>query len=166
MRVVILGGYGVFGGRLARLLLRDGHEVWIAGRSRERAERFAAEHGGKPLEIDLRGDLAPILSPAPDVVVDAAGPFQAYGDDPYRVARFCLRHRIGYLDLSDDATFTKGISELDGLAMGSGCFALSGASSVPAVSSSAVAALATDLDEIEIIETAILPGNRAPRGRG
>lgn len=33
MKVVILGGYGVFGSRLANLLVRDGHQVWLAGRS-------------------------------------------------------------------------------------------------------------------------------------
>ncbi|MFV0409911.1 MAG: NAD-dependent epimerase/dehydratase family protein [Paracoccus sp. (in: a-proteobacteria)] len=32
MKVLVIGGYGVFGSRLARLLLRDGHRVTIAGR--------------------------------------------------------------------------------------------------------------------------------------
>jgi saccharopine dehydrogenase-like NADP-dependent oxidoreductase len=49
----------------------------------------------------------------PDAVVDAAGPFQAYRNDPYCVARFCISHGISYLDLSDDAAFTAGISGLN-----------------------------------------------------
>lgn len=52
MKVIILGGYGVFGGRLARLSLRDGHEVWVAGRSLDRALRFSREYGGQPLKLD------------------------------------------------------------------------------------------------------------------
>ena len=165
MRIVILGGYGVFGGRLARLLIQDGHEVSIAGRDHKRAAAFIGEHGGKPLILDLQDDLSPIVGLAPNLVVDAAGPFQVYRADTYRVARFCIENGINYLDFSDDANFTVGITELDGLATTAGQFALSGVSSVPAISAAAVAALCSRFSEIILIETSILPGNRAPRGR-
>jgi hypothetical protein len=165
MKVLVLGGYGVFGGRLARLLIADGVQVVIAGRNHEKASAFARDHGGEPLAIDIGKDLAPIAAAAPALVVDAAGPFQAYGSDPYRVARFCIRHGINYADLSDDAEFTAGIVALDRDALAAGCFALSGASSVPAISAAAVTALREGLSAILLIETAILPGNRAPRGR-
>jgi hypothetical protein len=165
MKVVILGGYGVFGSRLAELLVRDGRTVWIAGRSIEPAEACAARLGARAFGVDRDGDLAPILAAAPDVVVDAAGPFQAYGDDPYRLVRFCLEQAIHYLDLADDAAFAAGVTALDGLAKSKGRFAISGASSVPGLSSAAVAALAQGLESIAAIEVAIAPGNRAPRGR-
>ena len=32
MKVVVIGGTGVFGERLVRLLLRDGHQVVVVGR--------------------------------------------------------------------------------------------------------------------------------------
>jgi saccharopine dehydrogenase-like NADP-dependent oxidoreductase len=165
MQVLILGGYGVFGSRLAELLTRDGFEVVIAGRDAAKAHDAAARIGGSALRLDRSGDLAPIAERAVDVVVDAAGPFGAYGNDPYRLPRFCVAQGIDYLDLSDDARFTAGITELDAMARGAGRFALSGASSVPGLSSAVVTALADDLDRIDTIETAILPGNRAPRGR-
>jgi saccharopine dehydrogenase-like NADP-dependent oxidoreductase len=165
MKIVILGGYGVFGGRLARLLIRDGHSVWIAGRSFLKAGRFTARYGGQPIQLDLTSGLQPIRQVNPHTVVDAAGPFQAYGEDAYRVAEFCIEHRINYLDLSDDGRFTAGIGQLDKQAKAAGCFVLSGASSVPAISSSVVADLSADLSSIDVIETAIMPGNRAPRGR-
>ena len=42
--VVVLGGYGVFGGRIARSLARHKDlEVVIAGRNSDAASRFAAE---------------------------------------------------------------------------------------------------------------------------
>lgn len=165
MKVIVVGGYGVFGGRLARLLVRDGFEVVIAGRDAEQAAAFAREHGGTPLALDLAGDLGPIAAAAPDLVVDAAGPFQAYGADPYRLARFCIANGIDYVDLSDDAAFTARIDALDAEAVAAGRFMLSGASSVPAISAAAVAALSEGFSEVILIETAILPGNRAPRGR-
>jgi nucleoside-diphosphate-sugar epimerase len=62
MRVVILGGYGVFGSRLAELLLRDGHDVWIVGRSLEKAQALAARIGGHSMVADARV--------APDAIFD------------------------------------------------------------------------------------------------
>ena len=165
MRVLILGGYGVFGGRLARLLIQDNIHTMIAGRDYRKACAFTREFGGEPLLIDLGTDLSPIANAEPDLVVDAAGPFQAYEDDPYKVARLCVRHGINYLDFSDDADFTAGIVELDREATAAGCFALSGVSSVPAISAAAAHALSEGLSDILVIETAIVPGNRAARGR-
>lgn len=165
MKVVVLGGYGVFGGRLARLLLRDGHDVAIAGRSLARAEKFAETHGGRPIVIDRNGDLAPLLDAEPDVVVDAVGPFQSYGDDALRVAQFCIDNSIHYLDLSDAAAFTQRISALDDAARRAGVFVLSGASSAPALSACVAAELAAGLERIDAIDAAIIPGARSARGR-
>jgi saccharopine dehydrogenase-like NADP-dependent oxidoreductase len=142
MKILVLGGYGVFGGRLVQLLLRDGHNVWVAGRSLQEAQRFTEQHQGIPLQLDRSRDLSPILDVRPAVVVDASGPFQAYGDDALRVPEFCLEYGMSYLDWSDDARFTTRISELDAKAKAAGCFALSGASSAPAISASVVTALA------------------------
>lgn len=143
MRVLIVGGYGVFGGRLAKLLLADGVGVIVAGPSLAKAKAFADAFGGTALEVDLRGDLTPIAEAAPSIVVDAAGPFQAYAPGSYRLARFCVAHRIHYLDFSDDAAFTAGIAELDAVAVEAGRFTLSGVSSLPAISAAAVRQLAT-----------------------
>ena len=149
MKVLILGGYGVFGGRLARLLLEDGIEVIVAGRDAGKAAAFTAQYGGTPLGIGIGADLSPIAEAAPALVVDAAGPFQAYGSDPYRLAWFCIGNKIAYLDFSDDAAFTAGIAALDQAARAAGCFALSGVSSVPAISAAAVRALSEGLSGIE-----------------
>ncbi len=165
MKVVIVGGYGVFGSRLARLLIRDEHQVWIGGRDGARAQTLADELGAEPLSVDIFKDPMPIFDVSPDVVVDAAGPFQGYGADPYRLARLCVENDADYLDLSDDAAFTAGIEVLDDQAKRAGRRVLSGVSSVPGLSSAAVDALRHGLDTIKLIDIAILPGNRAPRGR-
>lgn len=165
MKAVILGGYGVFGGLLAELLVQDGHAVWIAGRDRAKAETRAVKVGAQALVVDLFGDLAPAFAPEPDVIVDAAGPFQAYGDDPYRVAREAIRRGVNYLDLSDAADFTAGVAALDDAAKAAGVWVLSGASSAPGLSSIAIADLAAGFDDLLHVDIAILPGNKAPRGR-
>lgn len=165
MRVVLVGGYGVFGSLLSELLRRDGHEVWIAGRNGKKARQQAVLIGGKSLELDLFQSTGALFGVAPDAVIDAAGPYQRYGDEPYRLALLCIEHGVHYLDLSDSAAFTAGIIALDEQARSRAVCALSGASSVPGLSSIVVGDLSADMDQILSIETAILPGNRAPRGR-
>ena len=164
MKVVIIGGYGVFGSLMARLLARDGHQLWLAGRHPEQGQALARELGAQCMKLDIRTAPQALFEVAPDVVIDAAGPFQYYGDDPYNVPRLCIAHCCHYLDLSDSAKFTKGISALNVEAMAAGVFVLSGVSSVPGLSSSIVEDLIEPLDEVDLIDIAILPGNRAPRG--
>ena len=91
--------------------------------------------------------------------------FRAYGSDPYRLARAAIRAGVNYVDLSDAAEFSLGIVALDAEAKAAGCYALSGVSSVPALSAAAVHVLSRDMPRIHAIDAAILPGNRAPRGR-
>lgn len=164
MNVLVLGGYGVFGTRLCELLCRDGHDVWIAGRDLTKAKTLATCLNAHPVYIDRNHDLSTLSAVKAEVVVDASGPFQSYGVNPYCVAEYCIDHGINYIDLSDCAEFTTGIEILNSRAKQSGCYVLSGASSVPAVSAAAVAELSKDLHSIASIDTAILPGNSAPRG--
>jgi hypothetical protein len=165
VKVLIVGGTGVFGSRLARLLVRDGHAVTITGRKETALTTLASEIGCHWLIFERGTSFAPLFADCPDVVVDAAGPFHAYQGDVFGLPRACAVHQTSYLDLSDDASFTARITDLDKDFRKAGCFALSGASSVPALSSSAVAFLAKEMESIDLIETTIMPGNRAPRGR-
>lgn len=165
MKVAVIGGTGVFGSRLVRLLRRDGHAVIVVGRTTGAVKALADEVGAQSLTLDRAGDLTPLWDLAPEAVVDAAGPFHAYGDKPYRLAEACIKAGVHYLDLADNLPFCAGIQVLDEAAKAAGVCVLSGVSSVPAISSAAVAALGAGAEEIDTISTAILPGNRAPRGR-
>lgn len=164
MKVVIIGGYGVFGSLTARLLARDGHQLWLAGRHPEKGCALAHELNANTLKLDTSAAPEALFEAEPDMVIDAAGPFQNYGHDPYAIPRLCIVHRCHYLDLSDSAKFTKGIAALNADAIAAGVFVLSGASSVPGLSSCIVKDLIDGLDEVDLIDIAILPGNRAPRG--
>ncbi|MEL7132296.1 MAG: saccharopine dehydrogenase NADP-binding domain-containing protein, partial [Pseudomonadota bacterium] len=101
MKVVIVGGYGVFGSLTARLLVRDGHQLWLAGRRPEKARALARELGAQTIAFDITTAQETLFAIKPDVVIDAAGPFQHYGNDPYRLPRLCIAHGCHYLDLSD-----------------------------------------------------------------
>jgi hypothetical protein len=162
----VLGGYGVFGGLLSRRLVGQANaEILVAGRSLEKAAAHCHSHGGTPVQIDRDGDISgEIVRLRPDVVIDAAGPFQAYGDDHYRVAKASIAAGAHYIDLADDGAFVAGIATLDESAKAAGVAVISGASSVPAISAAALDELAKGLSTVSVVGTAILPGNRAPRG--
>src|SRR5262245_50672639 len=119
LKVLILGGYGTFGGRLAHLLADEERlTLIIAGRARDKAQAFCAtlppaRKAAAAAEMFNRdGDVERQLRAiAPDVVVDATGPFQSYGADPYRVVRAAIAAGVNYLDLADGADFVSGVAQ-------------------------------------------------------
>jgi saccharopine dehydrogenase-like NADP-dependent oxidoreductase len=163
-RVLVLGGYGVFGARVSAGLVADGWDVIVAGRSLTAAQAHCTAQGGKPMVLNRNAhDFATqVAGVAPFAVVDAAGPFQAYDDA--HVVQAAMAAGAHYLDLSDDAGFTAAITAHDGMARDKGLVVLSGASTVPALSSAIAADLVAGLMDVHLIESTILPGNRAPRG--
>jgi len=166
-RVLILGGAGVFGGRLARILAKDARfDLIIAGRDLARAQAFAASLDGPPRVSALRIDAAAIGSALkecePDLIVHCAGPFQ--GQD-YAVAKAAIAARIPYADLSDGRAFSQGFAALDAPAKQAGVFALTACSTTSALSAAAAIHLARDMRQVHRVRVGVTPGNRAPRGR-
>lgn len=170
LTVLVIGGYGTFGGRLVRLLADEPRlTLVVAGRSRAAAFRFcqglAARARLVPQAFDRDGDLAAQLAAIrPDVVVDATGPFQAYAGDPYRVVRACLAQAIPYLDLADGSDFVRGIAAFDAEARARSVFVLSGASTFPALSGAVVRDLTAGLASVTSIVGGIAPSPYAGVG--
>lgn len=166
--ILLLGATGLFGGHLARQLsTRDDISLSVAGRSPATLNPLAQELGAQPFVLDrtrLSDCRKALRDLKPFAVIDCSGPFQSYGAAPYGFARVVLEAGAHYLDIADGAQFVAGITELDSLARDLSLCAFSGASTTPALSSAIAADLAQGLDEIELIETTILPGNRTPRG--
>ena len=207
-RVLILGGYGLFGQRVAGgLLLRapspsssssSSSSGGLAGtvevlmNARHSYPKAHADllahvrskaHATFPLHAptilqDLDARLVATLFDASNsatlqaklkqlqvhVVVNCVGPFQ--GSD-YRIAQACIDSKVHYIDLADGRAFVCGFAkELDAQALAQGVTLISGASSVPGLSSAVVALLASTykLDCITRIDMAISPGNHTPRG--
>lgn len=170
MKILILGGYGTFGGRLARLLADEpGLELLIAGRSLHKAQAFCAGLCGRAakraLLFDRDGELGPQLAAAwPHLLVDASGPFQDYGDDPYRVVHACLAQGVDYMDLADGADFVEGVTRFDTEARQRGVRVLSGVSSFPVLTAAVVGALSGDLAQVRRITAGIAPSPDAGVG--
>lgn len=148
MKILILGGYGTFGGRLAQSLADlDCLHLVIAGRSEAKAKAFCAAFEGRAAVTALqleRDQGARLAGLALDLVVDASGPFQTYGDEPYGFIRAAIAAGVPYLDLADGADFVRGIASLDTAARAAGVFALSGVSSFPVLTAAVVRALAPE----------------------
>jgi uncharacterized protein YbjT (DUF2867 family) len=171
-RILVLGGYGVFGSRVVRLLARDPDlVVTVAGRDLDKARALAREIEGTgaratvaALAVDGFGaDFAQRLAVSgAKLVINAAGPFQ--GQD-YRVARTCIAAGVHYLDLADSQDFVVGFADLDRAAREEGVVAVTGASTVPALSAAVIDALSPGFARLDSLDIAISPGNRAPRGR-
>ncbi|MEO1224019.1 MAG: DUF4166 domain-containing protein [Pseudomonadota bacterium] len=169
LTVLIVGGYGNFGARLVGMLSEAPElRLIIAGRSPARAQAMCAGSGAaerRPAAFDLQGDIdAQLAALKPDIVVDTAGPFQAYGADPYRLARAAVGRGVAYLDIADGRAFVCGIGALNELAIANDTFALSGCSSVPALSDAVLRRLADGMTKTDRVEGGITPSGRLAMG--
>ena len=169
-KVIVLGGYGNFGKRIVENLSSiKGITILIAGRNISKSsalveELKATSHARlEPLVIDVFAkNFKELLSEiSPYLVIHTSGPFQ--GQD-YRVPKACVECGAYYIDLADDRRFVCDIGELDQQAKDKGVLIVSGASSVPGLSSAVVERYQNQFSVIESIDLAIAPGNKAQRG--
>lgn len=178
-RVVVLGGAGNLGARIARALARHGQsEIVIAGRDAERtqavARRLASEGAGHPASsgacvqgcridhsdsFELRDQLRRLR---PGIVIHTAGPFQALD---YGVAEICCDIGSHYIDLADGRRFVADFGRLDERAKQKGVLLVSGASTLPGLSSAVVDLLRNGMKRIETIDMSIVPSGQSARGK-
>jgi hypothetical protein len=163
-RILIVGGYGAFGARAAERLAREpGLQIVIAGRSAEKAAAHAnalartASANITHAELDATtASVDTIRAFKPRVVINASGPFQA---QEYGLARAAIGAGSHYVDLADARGFVAGITGLDAQARDARVAVVSGASSVPGLSSAVVQAFAGAFQKLDAIEIGISPGN-------
>ncbi|WP_431258149.1 saccharopine dehydrogenase NADP-binding domain-containing protein [Roseateles chitinivorans] len=168
MKTLVLGGYGNFGARICRALAGDpAIELLVGGRNAARARALADElgSGAAGLAIDLS---SPAFSEelrrlGVELLIHTAGPFQ---DQSYDVAYAAARAGAHYIDLADGRRFVCDFpSSLDAAFRGSGRVGISGASTVPALSSAVVEALTRGWRSLRNIDVCIAPAQTAPRGK-
>jgi len=169
-KVIVLGGYGNFGKRIVENLTSiEGITILIAGRNLSKSsalvENLENTSAAKlaPLVIDIFADdfKERLVTLSPDLVIHTSGPFQ--GQD-YRVPTACIECGAHYIDLADDRRFVCDIAELDNEAKDKGVLIVSGASSVPGLSSAVIERFQNQFSTIDSINLAIAPGNKAERG--
>jgi NAD(P)-dependent dehydrogenase (short-subunit alcohol dehydrogenase family) len=162
MRVVVIGGLGNFGARICkRLSQEDGFEIIATSRQAEKSTPAANVEVTK-LNIDDAALAEQLKALAPDLVIHCAGPFQ---NQDYRVAIASLECGTHYIDLADGREFVAGfVAAVHPTAEGAGRLAITGASTLPALSSAVVDSMRKSLKSLNSIEIFIAPGQQAPRG--
>ncbi|MBN8431866.1 saccharopine dehydrogenase NADP-binding domain-containing protein [Microbulbifer salipaludis] len=175
-RVLILGGYGTFGSRIAEMLSDEpGLHIILAGHDRFKATLLADRLQQQPADGDspactfegLRLDhhsvnlAAQLKALNLDLLIHCAGPFQQQG---YHVPEACIANGIHYLDIADATEFVGNIATLDQRAIKSGASVISGASSLPALSSAVLKVLSASFTHIEDVDISIAPAHRISRG--
>lgn len=170
MKILILGGYGNFGKRIAEdLSYIENIIIIIAGRNIDKANfciknlssNSKASLKAKEIDIKSASFLDDLKSISPDIVIHTAGPFQ---DQDFTVAEACLEVESHYIDLSDDTDYVLNIQRFSLEAQKKGLLFVSGASSVPGLSSTIIDHYQSSFSEINTIEINIAPGNKAERG--
>lgn len=170
MKILVLGGYGIFGSRLCEILaVNPGVTLVVAGRSLDKAEELsrkltqgAVVHAAL---VDRNGDLHRQLNLIrPNLVIDASGPFQSYGEDPYRVIQACLACDANYMDFADGSDFVNAVHQFDLQAKAKGLFVLSGVSSFPVLTAAVVRHLTKGWRKVKSIKGGIAPSPYAVVG--
>jgi hypothetical protein len=167
--IIILGGYGNFGKRIARALAQSANSVIIAGRDARKASALAETLRKEIPDSEVRGEridaernfAGRLIQNRPSVVVNTIGPFQ---HKRYDIAEACIASGVHYIDLADGRDFVTGITALDARAKATGACVVSGASTVPGLSSAVVEYYRRDFATIDSMRFGISPGQKAERG--
>jgi hypothetical protein len=172
-RIVVIGGTGNFGARIcARLLGEPNTELIVTSRSAAKAELYAGELCARrpdamvsaaALDQSAEDFEESLTRLGADMVIHTAGPYQ--GQD-YRVARACIECRSHYIDLADGREFVQGFNALHQGALDHGVLLVSGASTLPGLSSAVIGKLEDRFASIRAVEISIAPAHQTPRGRG
>jgi hypothetical protein len=164
-KVLILGGYGNFGKRIAKALTGANIPVVIAGRNHDKAQslKHSLPEGMAGIAcFDAFRELDTALEKLKAaVVVNSCGPFQSHD---YTIAESCIRHGVHYIDLADGRDFVTRITALDREARKSNIAVISGASTVPGLSSAVLDHFKHEFAQIDALKFGISPGQQAERG--
>lgn len=166
-RVLVIGGYGNFGSFITKRLALDASlQIIIAGRSQKKAKEFVSKleavHPPETVSFDIHAPLADVFETIrPDIVIHTSGPFQHQG---YEVAEACIESGCHYIDLADGRDFVDGISGLYEHARGKGVLVISGASSVPCLTSALVDHYKGEFQTLESLDYGITTAQKTNRG--
>ena len=172
-RALVIGGYGNFGSFISRSLAKhDNIALVIAGRSLDKAKALAQEINGEEINadlvkaeaaaIDIYSDFAARLEDIkPDIVIHTSGPFQSQG---YDVAEACIKCGAHYIDLADGREFVAGIDRLDQKAKQADTLVVSGASSVPCLTSALVEHYKDSFKTLTRLDYGITTAQKTTRG--
>jgi saccharopine dehydrogenase-like NADP-dependent oxidoreductase len=166
-KVLILGGYGKFGSYIIKNIAEcENVSIIVNGRSKQKCEelissiinpKFPISSSNFDISKDFDKELEKLK---PELVVHTAGPFQA---QDYSVPVICIKKGINYIDLSDGREWVSSISAFNEMALISNVSVISGASSVPCLSSAIIDRYLPEFQTVKELEYAIsTPSYPAP----
>lgn len=163
-RAIVFGGYGVFGGHVARGLSERGIPVTIAGRDAAKAISAAKSlKEGQGLAAnanDLASCRAALAGHA--VAVNCAGPFSTLGP---ALPDACLAAGVHYVDIADDRAWFAHLKARDAEFRARDLLCVPGASSLPAISLAlATIARANCPAAPHVARVTLFVGNDNPKG--
>jgi len=166
-RVLIIGGYGNFGSFISKTLaLESTIQVIVAGRSLEKAKQLVsglvAVNKPEAVALNIHDDFPSSLkSLAPNIVIHTSGPFQEQG---YHIARTCIKQGVHYIDLADGRSFVENIESLNEDARKQNVLVVSGASSVPCLTSALVDYYKSEFKVLDSLDYGITTAQKTARG--
>ncbi|MEM8798256.1 MAG: saccharopine dehydrogenase NADP-binding domain-containing protein, partial [Pseudomonadota bacterium] len=170
--ILILGGTGVFGKRLARHLAQyPDIEVIVSSRTEEKAQAIAKEIKAEYPDYAIYGEglnhqhcfREALEGLKPFAVVDCSGPFQTAD---YDVADTVLHTGSHLIDLADARNYLSNFAaHLEESADDNEVCAFTGASSSPTLSGCVVRHLVEGWRRVDTIDMCITPGGKTEVGR-
>ena len=160
-KILVLGGYGNFGERICSALAQDECELYIAGRSHDKAQQLAQKLGARACVLDHQAPdfLAQLQHIKPDILIHTSGPFQGQN---YHIAAACIKVGCHYIDIADGREYVRDITQLNAAAQQAKVLVVSGASSLPALSSAVVDQYLAQFLRLDSIEHGISSGAKPP----
>jgi saccharopine dehydrogenase-like NADP-dependent oxidoreductase len=164
-RILVLGAYGFFGSRICEALVKNPRiQLLLAGRNLAKATAAAYQLGLSAAHAKEMDSTHPQLALqlrklGVTTLIHTAGPFQGQG---YDVARAAIKAGCHYLDLADGRAFVGGITRLDAEARTAGVSIVSGASTLPALTSAVVDRYRGEFSQLDAIRIGITSGAVLP----
>lgn len=164
-KIMVLGGYGNFGKIISeKLSKKNSVSLIIAGRDLTKAQELAktlSKDGnyieGVKLDSESENFSKILQEYSPKILINCVGP---YTDETYKIARACIEAECDYIDLADNRDFVVNFDKLNDLAKEKKRILISGASSVPGLSTAVLKKYAQEFDQVQSLEFYINPGNK------
>ncbi|MDA0660281.1 MAG: saccharopine dehydrogenase NADP-binding domain-containing protein [Planctomycetota bacterium] len=164
-KIVVFGGYGVFGRHVSEELVRRGHAVTIAGRDRERArqlsERLGPRHHSVQADVSSTDSCVKALQ-GHHVAINCTGPFSA---ECLTLLDACISVGVHHIDIADNRGYVEQVMRRHDVLQQRGVVAAVGCSSLPGLSGCLVGdALPRMRSPIATIRVTLFIGSDNPKG--
>lgn len=168
-KVLILGATGNFGRKIARGLVAKNIAIIITGRDEARLVTLKKQLSKVVVDtcidilcFDFKKRLSQeLLRLKPPLVINAVGPFQTAD---FTTAINCILLGVNYIDLADAREYVNDFSILEEQAIKRNCIAITGAGTLPCLSSAVLNYYKDEFKTIDSLVYGITLGQKTERG--